>query len=124
MGHLYPVGDIVAVVDAPADAERLVHALSGVGLPESDVNVVDGTWFVEVMRAQKESWNPIQHALALLASDEGQVVRGYIEQAEQGHAIVVVHAEKPEQWEPVARVLREFGAHHLRHYGRLAMTTL
>ncbi len=34
-----------------------------------------------------------------------------------------VHAERPELWESIARVLGEHGAHHLRHYGRLAMTT-
>ncbi|MDQ3811403.1 MAG: hypothetical protein M3336_14040 [Chloroflexota bacterium] len=37
--------------------------------------------------------------------------------------VMSVHAERPELWESIARVLGEHGAHHLRHYGRLAMTT-
>jgi hypothetical protein len=123
MGHLYPVGDILAVVDDRATAERLVQALKDCGLPEGDVDLVDGAWFAQVMRANKESWNPLQRGLALLAADEGEVVRNYLEEADQGHTIVVVHAERPELWEPLARVLREHGAHNLRHYGRLVMTT-
>jgi hypothetical protein len=123
MGHLYPVGDILAVIDDRATAERLVKALKDCGLLESDVDLVDGAWFAQVMRANKERWNPLQRGLALLAADEGEVIRNYLEDADQGHTIVVVHAERPELWEPLARVLREYGAHSLRHYGRLVMTT-
>ena len=75
MGHLYPVGDILAVVDDRATAERLVQALKACGLPEGDVDLIDGAWFAQVLRANKESWNPLQHGLALLAADEGEVVR-------------------------------------------------
>jgi hypothetical protein len=123
MGHLYPTGDIVAVLNDQADVDRLVQALKAAGVPESDVDLVDGAWFAQVMRANKESWNPIQRALALLAADEGAVVRAYIRHAEQGHKIVVVHAERPEMWASVARLLEAHGAHDLRHYGPLAMTT-
>ena len=123
MGHLYPVGDILAVVDDRATAERLVEALKDCGLPEGDVDLVDGAWFAQVMRANKESWNPLQRGLALLAADEGEVVRKYLEEADQGHTIVVAHAERPELWESLARVLREHGAQNLRHCGRLVMTT-
>jgi hypothetical protein len=124
MGHLYPVGDIVGVIDDQADVDRLVQALKAAGVPESDIDLVDGAWFVQVMRANKENWNPMQRALALLASDEGDVVRSYIRHAEQGHNIVVVHADQPEAWASIARLLRAHGAHDLRHYGSLVMTRL
>ena len=124
MGHLYPVGDILAVIDDQADVDRLVQALKAAGVPESDIDLVDGAWFAQVMRANKESWNPIQRALAFLAADEGEVVRTYIEHAEQGHNIVVVHAEQPEMWASIASLLRAHDAHDLRHYGPLVMTTL
>jgi hypothetical protein len=123
MGHLYPVGDILAVVDDQASAKRLVEALKACGLPEGDVDLIDGACFAQVMRANKAGWNPLQRGLARLAADEGEVIRDYLEEADQGHTIVVVHAGQPEHWEPIARVLRQYGAHHLRHYGRLAMTT-
>ncbi len=124
MAHLYPVGDIVAVIDDRADVDRLVQALKADGVPESDIDLVDGAWFAQVMRANKESWNPIQRALALLAADEGEVVRAYIQHAEQGHKIVVVHADQPETWASIASQLRAHGAHDLRHYGSLVMTRL
>src|ERR687884_1295340 len=117
MGHLYPVGDIVGVIDDHADADRLVQALKAAGVPERDIDLVDGAWFAQVMRANKESWNPMQRALAMLAADEGDVVRAYIRHAEQGHNIVVVHAEQPERWASIASQLRAHGAHDLRHYG-------
>jgi hypothetical protein len=124
LGHLYPVGDILAVIDDQAEAERAALALKEAGVPESDVDLVDGAWFAQVMRANKESWNPIQRVVAVLAAEEGEVVRDYIQQADQGHTLLVVHAEQPEPWERIATVLRAHGAHHVRHYGRLRMTQL
>ena len=124
LGHLYPVGDVLAVIDDRAQAERAVQALKDGGIPKGDVDLMDGKWFAEVMRANKASWNPLQHLVALLGAEEGEVVRDYLQQADQGHTIVVVHAEQPEQWECIARVLRTHGAHHIRHYGRLVMTGL
>jgi hypothetical protein len=124
MEHLYPVGDILAVIDDRAEAERAVQALKEAGVPEGDVDLVDGAWFAQVMRANKESWNPIQRVVALLGAEEGEVVRDYLEEADQGHTLLVVHAEQPAMWERIARVLKEHGARRVRHYGRREMTLL
>jgi hypothetical protein len=124
MGHLYPVGDIAGVIDDRADVDRPVQALKAAGVPESDIDLVDGAWFAQLMRANKESWNPIQRALALLAADEGEVVRTYLQHADEGHNILVVHADQPETWASIANLLRAHGAHDLRHYGSLVMTRL
>lgn len=124
MAHLYPVGDILAVIDDRAMAERAVQALKDAGVPAADVDLVDGAWFAQVMRATKERWNLIERVVALLAAEEGEVVRDYVRQADQGHTLVVVHAEQPETWDRVAGVLRAHGAHHIRHYGRLTITDL
>jgi hypothetical protein len=70
------LGDILAVIDDRAAAERAVQALKEGGVPESDVDLVDGAWFAQVMRANKESWNPLQRVVAVLGSEEGEVVRG------------------------------------------------
>ena len=123
-GHLYPVGDILAVIDDRAEAERVVQALKEAGVPEGDVDLVDGAWFAQVMRANRESWNPIQRVVALLAAEEGEVVRDYIHEADQGRTLLVVHADQAEAWERIAHVLRAHGAHHVRHYGRREMTEL
>jgi hypothetical protein len=124
MGHLYPVGDILAVIDDPAEAERAVRALKEAGVPESHVDLVDGAWFAEVMRENKDRWNPIQRVVALLAAEEGQTVRAYLQEADQGHSIVVVHAEQAEVRDRAARVLAAHGAHGMRHYGRSMITDL
>jgi hypothetical protein len=124
LGHLYPVGDILAVIDDRAEAERAVQALKAAGVPDTDVDLVDAAWFAQVMRANKASWNPLQRVVAVLAAEEGEVVHDYLDQADQGHTILVVHAEQQERWERIARVLKAHGAHHLRHYGRRRMTEL
>jgi hypothetical protein len=124
MGHLYPVGDILAVVDDRAQAEQAVQALKAAGVPEGDVDLVDGAWFAQVMRSNKASWNPLQRVVALLAAEEGEVVHDYVEEAEQGGTILVIHARRQELWEQIARVLKTHGAHNLRHYGRLNITDL
>jgi hypothetical protein len=124
MGHLYPVGDILGVIDDRAEAELAVQALKEAGVPNGDVDLVDGAWFTQVMRANKASWNPIQRVVALLGAEEGEIVRDYIDQAEQGRTLLVVHADQTEAWERIAPVLQAHGAHHLRHYGRREIVEL
>jgi hypothetical protein len=124
MEGLYPVGDILAVIDDRPEAERAVQALTAAGVPQGDVDLVDGAWFAEAIRANRASWNPLQRVVAMLAAEEGEVVNDYLDQANQGRTILVVHADQQERWGPIVHVLRTHSAHHVMHYGRLRMTEL
>ena len=123
-GQLYPTGDILAVIDDRATAERAVQALKEAGVPESDVDLVDGAWFAQAIRSDIAHRNPIQRAVAALAAEEGEIARTYLEEADQGHLIVVVHPERREVCEWIVRALAAHGAHGMRHYGRWKITDL
>jgi hypothetical protein len=92
-----------------ADIDRLAQALKAARVSEDNIDLVYGTWFAQVMRGNKESWNLIQRALALWAIDEGVVVCAY--------------ADQPESWAAIASLLKTHGADDLRHYGSIVMTT-
>ncbi len=66
----------------------------------------------------------IARLAALLPTDESLLVRRYVEEAEQGHMIVVTHADRPEEVERAARVLAAHGAREIRHYGERVITDL
>ena len=61
---------------------------------------------------------------ALLPTDESLLVRRYVAEAEQGHLIVVTHADQPEEVERARRVLAARGAREVRHYGCRVITDL
>jgi hypothetical protein len=121
MGQLYPLGDILAVIDDRAQAERAVQALKDAGLPGGDVDLIDGAWFAQALRHIKGRRNLIERVVAALAEEE-EIARQYVEQAEQGHTIIVVHAATSDVRGGVLPVLTQHGAHHIQHYGQLVIT--
>jgi len=123
-GQLYPTGDVLAVIDARADAERAVEALKGAGVPAEDVDLVDGAWFVAAMRGIERHRSPFKRFLALLAADESEATKQLEQEAAQGHTIVVVHADDGPAGANVVKTLTEHGAHRIQHYGRLAITAV
>jgi hypothetical protein len=124
MGQLYPTGDILAVIDDRADAERAVQALKQIGVPPGDVDLVDGAWFVEAIQHVEQRRGLIGHIAAMVAQEEGDLTRKYQEEASKGHTIVVVHAERLDVSSQVVHVLAEHGARSMHHYGQLVITDL
>src|SRR5215212_6193711 len=121
MAQLYPLGDILGVIDDRTDADRAMKALHNAAVPEGNVDLVDGTWFNNTMREIKEQRNPIERLQALIAAEEGEATRQLVQEA-AGHTIIVVHAEDIQACQNVVRVLAEHGTHSLRHYGQLVIT--
>jgi hypothetical protein len=124
LAQFYPLGDILAVIDNRADAARAVIALKEAGVPETDIDLVDGAWFIASMRELKERRTPFEKFLAVLVADEGEATQPLVQQAGQGHTIVVVHAEQPHICAQVVKVLAQHRAHTIQHYGKLVMTVL
>jgi hypothetical protein len=121
-GYLYPENDILAVVDDQATGERALTALQQKGVSSSDMDLLAGDWFVERMDKLRDS-----HRLMRLAgsfSDERDIIQEYVQEAEQGHCLVVVHAAEPSLIESVRQILVSIGAHDLHHWERFTITRL
>ena len=123
-GQFYPRDDMLAVIDDRTAAEGAVQALKEAGVSEEDVDLVDGTWFGEAIRGMRERRGVLARLATLLPTDESMLVRRYVEEADRGHSIIVVHAEQPEEVTRAAQVLRGHGAYGIRHYGRHVITDL
>jgi len=127
LGSPYPRDDIVAVIDDRESAEKAVRALSDAGLPESDMDLLDGPSVVEASRSFQQYRSRLQRLEAWLSSvfsDDAAYARTYVLEAEHGHYLVIAHADQPEVVDRVSRVLRAHGAHGMRHYQSLTVTDL
>ena len=123
-GTFYPMHDLLAVIDDRATAERAVQALQEAGVPDGDIDLLDGPWFAEAMHSIERHGGVGARLAALLQTDERRLVERYVADAEQGHCIVVVHAPQPEDVERARRVLAAHDAYGMRHYGRWVITDL
>jgi hypothetical protein len=126
-GNAYPRDDVIAVIDDRESAEHAVRALSDAGLPESDVDLLDGPSVVEANRSLQQRRGRLQRLEVWLSSgfsDDAAYARAYALEAERGHYLLIAHAAQPEVVERVSQVLRAHGAHGMRHYEALTITDL
>jgi hypothetical protein len=126
-GTLYPEGDVHAVIDDRDQAERAVQALRAAGIPEGDIDLVEGPWYAELHRNFLQHRSLLQHAesvIASLVSDHAKHFDEYAEEARKGHNILIVHATEPEVLEKVRQVLVDYDARLGRHYGHWTVTYL
>jgi len=115
-GQIYPVHDILGVIEDKDAGERALLALKRAGVPEDDADLLDPTWFINAQRNRREHQGTLARVASVIASEEGAYIREYEEEAQQGHWIIVVHAEQPETALRVRDVLKAHGARRLRHY--------
>jgi hypothetical protein len=123
-GTLYPLNDVLAVVDDHSEAERAVQALKDAGVRDGDVDVMEGAWFAEAVRGIERRGGLAARLAKILPTDEQLMLRRYMAEAEQGHSVVVVHAESPQDVERAGRILGAHGGHEMRHYGHMVITDL
>jgi hypothetical protein len=115
-GQFYPLDDMLAVINDRSTAERAVQALKDAGVSDSDVDLLDGAWFAAAMHSAREHGGIAWRLAHLLPTDESLLVRRYMEEAERGRFIVIVHAESTEDIERARGVLAAHGAREMRHY--------
>src|SRR5882762_9705821 len=68
VGNIYPLDDVVAMIDDRESAERAVRSLRDAGLPEDDVDLVDGPFAVEAFRSFRQHRGRLQRLEAWLSS--------------------------------------------------------
>lgn len=124
MGQFYPLDDILAVVDDRSTGERAVQALKDAGVSETDVDLLDGAWFATALRSARDQGGIAWRLAHLLPTDESLIVRRYMEEADRGHVIIIVHAASPEDVDRAQAVLAAHGAREMRHYDRLVIRDL
>jgi hypothetical protein len=124
LGMFYPLDDILAVVEDRSIGERAVQALKDAGVAETDVDLLDGAWFAAAMHAAGQEHGIARRLAQLLPTDESLLVKRYVAEAERGHAIVIVHAPRPEDVARASRVLTAHGAREMRHYDRRVIRDL
>ncbi len=124
LGQYYPLDDLLAVVEDRSTGERAVQALKDAGVLDGDVDLLDGAWFAEAMRAAGRQHGIARRLAQLLPTDESLLVQRYVAEADQGHVIVLVHAERPDDVERARSVLAAHGAREMRHYGQRVIRDL
>jgi hypothetical protein len=127
LGFVYPLDDVVAVIDGRESAERAARSLRDAGLSEEDVELLDGPFVVEASRSLQTHSGSLQRIEAWLStafSDELAYAREYILEAERGHYLLIVHAQRQDVVERVRGLLHANGAHDMRHYELLTVTDL
>lgn len=115
---------VVGVIDSTDEAERAVRAAHETGYGEEDVVVLHGADAVKLQRT-KEQQSPVYKAYAWLAralTDPGTAEQEYLEEAKQGRSIVSIRAEEPDEVDHAVRLLDEFHAHRVKHFGRWVLT--
>jgi hypothetical protein len=123
-GWIYPEGDIVAVVEDRATGERAMLDLKQAGVPEGDMDLVDPAWFLAGEHAVEERRGFWQRLGAVVAQEEGDLIKEYVEEAREGHPFVVVHADDDDRAHLIRDVLRAHGARRIEYYRRYVIEDL
>lgn len=123
-GTFYPEGFVVAVVDDPARAEAAVAALRDAGSSTEDVMLRPGAHVLANYRAHRERRGLLERLAPLFPSEESDVEREYLEEAEQDRTFVAVRAPERDRRDRVAEILRAHGGRAIRYYGPRTITDL
>jgi hypothetical protein len=114
--RFYPLDDIVAVITDRPTGERALQALRDAGVSDGDMDLVDGAWFAKAARSVVEHRGMVRRLSHLLPTDESLLAKQYVEEAEQGHVIILVHAPEQDDVERAQRILAADGAQDMHHY--------
>lgn len=118
---------VVSIIDDPKEADRAAEALRVAGVPDDDVMVLHGQEALDLAQAKEESQNPIARVLAAwgrASTDPGTAEEEYLDAARQGHALVNIRAESPEDVQRAREVLLAHNAHNVKHFGKWVSTDL
>ncbi len=111
---------IIAVIDDAGNAHAAVETLERVGIPERELADLSGPDALLAVDAEGARSGGLIHALRALQrlSLEGDHLRRYESELASGHHVVDVHVHVGGDWDGIARVLRNHGAHFINAYGQ------
>ena len=115
---------IMAAVDDPQEARRAVQALQQAGF---DVALMRPEELLRNVRQTEQQGGVLTRLAETVrdtTSDEGLDANAYFTEAQQGHAVLKVHAPEDEQINRAQQLLRGFHAHTVKHFGRWSVANL
>ena len=118
---------LVGVIDDPHMAERAVQALLNAGFNQQDILLLHGPEALKRLEAKDEQRGPLgwaHKALASVVTDASAFESDYAREASAGHSIINVHTDDAEYIERGTAVLKEHGAHYIKHFGPWTITDI
>jgi len=108
------------VIDDPAEALRAVENLRATGFSEEDIRLFLSQEVVDRDRAIMSYRSVLQNMIYTVAniSDDAAMAREYLDEARQGHQLLVVHAPEVERATQASASVERHHAHRVRYYGR------
>ena len=122
----YYIHQVVSVIDTLQEAEQAVHALQDAGYHAQDIHLISSQEFIADVREWKQQKNPLSRLVEIFlgSDDEGFPGAMYLDEAEQGHAILSMRLSASEQMNQVRDILVNYHAHQIKYFGRWAITDL
>lgn len=118
---------VVGVIDDAVEADRASVAARAAGFSDDDVLVLHGQQALDLAKAKEDAMNPLKRLLTAwgnVSTDPGTAEEEYIEAARNGHSLVNVRAEAPEDVQRAREVLLAHHAHDVKHFGKWVNTDL
>ena len=119
----YPTNQLLAVVDDPAVATRLVEALNAAGFEAADITLLQGAEGAERFRGSGRvagRWTRLVRMVQFMSMDQMPDFRTYEAALRNGRAVLAVRIRQRGRLEQARDVLLGSGAHFLNFFGRFA----
>jgi hypothetical protein len=122
---IYPMNQIIAILDELEDAQLAIEALQLAGFGEKDVLLVTSPQATETSSSREQRWrffNRIRLAVSSVVSDESPYQELCMRAIRQGHHIVNVHALHEKEQQLAAAILKDHRGHTIKFFGWWAIT--
>jgi hypothetical protein len=118
-----PRGCIVSVIDDLAQARQAAADLREAGFSTADVRLAPAAEVIETHNTALRRGR-LTRALRCIGSlgDEGVVAAEYLDEAMQGHQLLIVYAPKNDEKRRALAVVTGHRAHGVRYYGHWVIT--
>lgn len=127
LGAWHKENYLAAVIDDLRQAEQAVEALRQAGWSAEEIRLFHGqdvAQHIATIEQRRSLPTKIAAAVRGATSEEGSVSEHYEAEAAQGHQLLAVYAESPEQVEQARRILAVHQAHAIEYFGSWAITDL
>jgi uncharacterized protein YbjT (DUF2867 family) len=119
----HPTGDIVAAAQDRNQAESVVQALTSLGVPATDMDILDPAFVIQAAE-ELERRRGILGRLGALFGDDNYFAAQFVELALKGHPLLLIHVSDRETATRVGTTLKNHGVRIGSYYGRMTITDL
>ncbi len=124
LGSMNPKRCLVGVVDNAEEVEAAREALTAAGFDDAHIATYTGEELLSNHRREAENKGLGAKIAGLFPSQEDDLKKSYLSEAEAGASFLLVRADNDEERDRAAEALRSVQARHLRYYGDLMIHDL